>query len=357
MRYFHHILRQLFRAGTLSLLACLALYLVFDMIEHVRILLAYRAPMGLLFDLALAHVPTAVYHLLPIAVLLGNLSVMVGMSARNETAALAAAGQSPFRRALPFLVFALFVGALHFGWGEAAAPEGERLYRNLVDITIKHKDRWGEKWRPERHWYAGPSGHWRVERREKNRLQGVSLYRMDAKGRLYETTDLAEMVWEERGWTVRSLVRRDRDGRVLERMEKGRAAFPETLRQFRMIWLSAEEMNLADLRRAVRIRRSQGLDSLGYETALWMRFSLPLLVPALVLLAFGAAWGRRRSRSNRAAGLLAVSLGVGMGLVGFLLVSIGKTVGEGGVCPPMAAAFLPVAVLWIAGGFSCRRMR
>ena len=357
MLYFATTMARAASSSFWALLATFSLYTLFDLIEHTRIVLAYRAPLVVLADLAVAHGPTALYQLLPLSVLLGCLSVMMQMSRDRELLALASAGQGLFRRLLPFLAVGLVAMAFMLVWGEKTVPPAERHYRWLVDISIKHKDRWGSKWRPQRLWFVGPSGMWRVGSGGGAELTDVTLYRLGENGNLVHKLSAERMSFENESWTGFGLVYRDPEGRVLARHERRVVKVPEGPSHFQVIWEAAEEMTLAELRRAIAVRRSQGMESLGYETTLFFRGSLPMLCLSLPLIGASLMWRRGLVGRSKGSRLVMLGLGVGLGLVFFFLIVAGKTAAQAGFCPPWAGAWLPSLLALVVGLLGVRHVR
>jgi lipopolysaccharide export system permease protein len=347
MLYLLSVLRRILSASLLALLAGLALYLIFDLIEHVRILLAYRAEGGLLGDLALAHLPTAIYQLLPLAILLGSLSVMGEMARDREILALAAAGQSLARRLTPFALAGIMIGILAWTIGEYVGPQAETTYRNLIDIQIKHKHRWGAKWRPHRAWYAGPAGIWRIGGGSGADLRNVTLYHQDYDGSMLSIEEMIGLhhngdQWIARGWRQLDALGLETDAAPIRLM-----ALHEEPEHFRMIWSDAQEMNTSALNHAISLRQAQGLDADGYRTERATRLAIPLLCILLPLSAPLVAW--RRSAIGRRRGRLAtLAVGIGLGLVIFLLLSIGRALASAGLLPAepavLAAPLIPAVI-------------
>ncbi len=349
MIYFTAIIRRFSLQLLLSLLALVGVYLLFDCIESVRLLLAYDAPFSTLWQLIGARVPTAIYQLLPLACLLAVLSLWMELARDGELLLLCASGQNRARRWLPFLAVAFFAALLQFGWGERVVPQAERQARYVMDHQIKHSRGRTSSTRMDRKWFVGPSGIWRIDSRDGQRLVGVELYEMDDQGSSQAHWSAQTMEWERNGWKM--------DSPQLEWLvsvseaERAKAVlreFQETQDHFTVLWDAAETMTLSKLRQAISLKRKQGMDGLTYQTAFWLRMSYPFLSFGLVLLAL-ALGERRADLVNRSrARLMTVALAAVLGVLFFLIVSIGKQGAEAGLWSAVFGALLAPLLAWIA---------
>lgn len=348
------LLRSLW-ATALTLVAMLLVYLLIDFIEHVRVILAYKADQRLLLELALARLPLATFYLLPLALLLGCLFVMSEMSRDREILALAAAGQGFLRRLLPFILCGVIVALVAAFLGERVTPHTESRYWQVMDIEIKKKHRWGAKWRPHRAWYAGPSGLWRVGEGQGADLHHVTLFRRDPGG------TYTQVEWMER-MQVRDALWQASGRRVLDVLGREQPDVPGPLRveegpaHFEMIWSLAEEMTRSELEDAIAVRRAQGLEADGYEAERAMRGALPALVFVIPWFLPLVAWrpaqiGRRRGR------LAVLGAGVGLGLAFFLLLSMGRAAAAAGLVPAGIALYSVPVLIFLLAPLGWRRAR
>lgn len=355
MLYFASTFSRVMTASLWSLLAGLILYLLFDFLEHLRLILTYKAPYSELFVLALAHLPTAVYQLIPLALLIGSLAGSAAMARDRELIALLLSGQGLFRRSLPFLTCAAAAGLLMFVWGEWCTPFAERAYREHLDFSVLQLQR-PEAAGVNGRWFKGPSGIWRVSGGSGRKLAGVSLYGFDRLGNLERRWDAESLIFEDGGWVAEGLKRLDSGNGAAKGQRLRLPALQEKPQHFQAYWRPPGELNLQGIFHVVELRREQGLDTLEYETESIMRLALPLLCLSMPLWALGMAW--RRGRVGRSSGRL-VTMGLGMmiGLVFFLAISAGRGAALAGICPPVPAILGIPAVSFVLGLFALGRTR
>lgn len=349
MLYFLSTTKRLLAASFLSLLAALMLYSVIDLIEHVRLVLANDASPVYLADLAFAHFPTAAYQLIPIALIFGSLSVMMEMVRNGELTILRSSGQNPKRRYLPFLCFSIAAALLLFAMGEGAAPPGERRYRELIDGMRDPGRKAAVLDRSRRIWFSGPSGLWRVESGGGESLRDVDLYMTDGDGKVTMHLRMDSLDRRRGVWLAKGVVTKNANGRVIERRHEKVLHITEGPEHFEALWTPPETMKLPELLWAIRLRQSQGLNPAGYETALWLRFAVPLLCFTLPFLGAIFAWRRGRDAPYGGKRLAALGLGAGLGIFLFLMMAAGKSMAETGyITPFLGVMFTPI----LAGGFA-----
>lgn len=355
MLYFASTFSRVVAASLWSLLAGLILYLLFDFLEHLRLILTYKAPYSELFVLALAHLPTAVYQLIPLALLIGTLAGSAAMARDRELIALLLSGQGLFRRSLPFLTCAAAAGLLMFVWGEWCTPFAERAYSEHLNFSVLQLQR-PEGEGVNGRWFKGPSGIWRVSGGSGSKLAGVSLYGFDRHGELERRWDAERLSFEDGGWTAEGLKHLDSASAAAKRQRLRLPALQEKPQHFQAHWRPPREMNLQQIFHVALRRREQGLNALEYETESIMRLALPLLCLSMPLWALGMVW-RRRKVGRSSGRLLTIGMGMMMGLVFFLAISAGRGAALAGLYPPVPAILGIPAVSFVLGLFALRRTR
>jgi|GEM_PF-6033011 len=348
MSYFAAVIRRMFASFAIAISAMWAIYMLFDTVEHIRIIRAYQAPSGRLLDLALAHSPTALYQLAPLALLLSSAAVMLGISRSAELTALLAAGQSLKRRFMPFAVFSLVVAVATFTLGERLVPAAQSRYVELVDLEIKHKNTWGDKWRMDRQWFHGPSGFWRIGGRRANDslLTDVTLYRMSDAFSLEKLLEMKNLAYLGKNrWQAEGLRQADETKMIQKQAQAGAEIlnFPETPRHFEYVWRTADEMKLAELSDSAELRRSQGLSDRSYILSWHMRLAYVPLLFLLPVLAAVIIWNRS-FLARRPGVWMGIGLTLGAGLLVFFTLLAFKSAGEAGFISPGIAAFMPVII-------------
>lgn len=349
MLFFFSTFKRALSAVCWFLLSFLFLYLIFDTIEHVRIILAYKADTSLLLKLAVIHLPTAVYQLLPVALFTGSAYVMLEMIHERELVVLLTSGQGRFKRALPFVAVCILVSLFMILWGDLVLPAAEQQYRYTVDIEIKHKNNWGDKYRPKKMWFSGPSGMWRIKKVEKNTYYGVDLFHEDNTSGKKHYKALS-MIFAENGWSFSGLRIFDDNTGEYRSIEKPGFKITEGEHHFEVIWDTAEEMNITSLVSAIRLKKLQGMDTSGYETSLYSRMALPMLAFFLPLLVMQLIWSKKQLTSPSR--VVAISHSFLILLTFFLLIRVIQSLSYSQQINPAVIFVVPlVAVVFLVSGF------
>ena len=343
MTYFRTTWNESLRFTGVALGLLVVLFLVFDSVEHARIVAAYHAESFYLARLAGVRLFTAIYLLLPLAGLFGPLTQLFLQMRRGELQALAAFGQSPVRRVLPFVMLGGLLGVSHMVFGATVAPWAAGRYRQMIDEEIKHKPEWGEKWRPSSVWYRGPSGIWRMERKDETdrTFQNVLHFRKDKDGSLQFVLEAERLAWNEGKWIWSNGRRISLDESVtFETLEE---QLPETPRYFRYGWENGEELDPWKLTEQIEWNRKQGHSVAQLEGRQVIQWALPYLTCWFPLLAFVLVGAGERRQTGWIFGLA-----FGGALLAFVLLQAASRLAALGAIGVLPATALPVAV--VAGG-------
>lgn len=302
------VYRETFSAVLFVTLGFLALFFFFDMVDELRWVGmsggTYQLSHALL-TVALA-IPSHLYELLPITVLIGTIFVMSRLAQSSEFTIMRTSGLGP-GRALGMLMAlgALFV-AITFVVGDYLAPLSDRAAqqvkaRSLGKIT------------------TGSTGAWLKERRDghayainvraigaDSTLQNVRIFEFGADGRLVSQTQAQQaQVSAPDHWTLTG-VRRS----VLHGSTAGSEASVENLQLPTLEWptristdmvvaavLKPDRMATLDLFHYIRHLEANGQSAQRYEIEFWRKVFYPLSCLVMVVLALPFAYLHFRSGS------------------------------------------------------------
>ena len=350
---------ELLWAIGLVALAFLALFAFFDLIEELPALgqrspfdpaLEYGLPQALLY--VGLKLPSHLYELLPIAVLIGSVFGLVRLAQSSEFTILRTSGFGPGRALRQMLVLGAAFAALTFVLGDYVAPWTDRQAQRLKAV------------------YEGPlslgqTGAWLKERTEGHQvsvnvaalegargLLGVRLFEFDAEGRVTRTLTAARAtVVPERGlWELQQVQLHQFDTQ---------ASPPRLLTQQlpTLDWptgLSADMVSVALLRpdrmstwglyQYIEHLQANQQATQRYEIELWRKLFFPLSCLVMVVLALPFAYLHFRSK-----GLAAyVFAGVMLGLSFVLLSNMFGYVGNLLAWRPWLAAAAPSLLYSVA---------
>ena len=339
------------------LLAFLALFSFFDLLDELPALgraspldpnRVYALPQALAY--VALQLPTRIYELLPIAVLIGSVFVLVRLAQSSEFTILRTSGLGPGRALRTLLGLGAAFVLLTFAIGDYVAPAagktGQLLKAHYQGRTT-----------------LGRTGAWLKERHEDSqfsvnvgalgadgKLQEVRIFEFGDDGRLRSTLKAESGQIASNGdsggighWQLQQVQRQQFDTRGGQAHVKR-----ETLAQWdwptglstemvSVALLKPERMATIDLFRYVRHLEANGQNAQRYEIEFWRKLFYPLSCLVMVVLALPFAY--LHFRSGGVAGY--VFLGVMLGISFFLLSNVFGYIGNLRAWTPWLVAAAP----------------
>ena len=318
-------LRKLIYGETLASIAgvtlgFLALFLFFDLVDELQSLGRSNPLDGGVYELrhAVLYVtlllPSRLYELLPISVLIGSIIVMARFAQSSEYTILRTSGLGPWRALRLLLTLGSFFVVLCFVVGDYIGPAADRASQLLKAqysgrITI------------------GQTGAWLRERQDgsnfvvnvkalspQNTMQGVEIYEFDRSNRIVSMTQArqadfaANVAWnlqEVQRTEFRSLGDRaaaaagggaPRDLQV-QRSSSASLNWPTqiTAEMVSVALLRPDRMRTIDLFSYIRHLQANGQSAQRYEIEFWKKVFYPLSCLVMVVLALPFAYLHMRS--------------------------------------------------------------
>jgi lipopolysaccharide export system permease protein len=322
------IRRLIYREVLLSIavvtLGFLGLFFFFDVVDELQAVGRYGAQ-GYTLSAALLYVtlliPSHLYELLPIVVLIGTIFVMARFAQSSEYTILRTSGLGPWRALRTLLVLGMGFVVLTFACGDYLAPWSDR-YAQLL------------KSRFQGNITTGQTGAWLKERQQDNSyavniasiapngdLLGLKIFEFDAKGALLTQTLAPKASFGPDGaWLLENADRRDFAVAPLSatpsdipsimpsalpqatvapqtRAQIGRSVVPSfrwpteiTAEMVSVALLKPERMATLDLFRYMRHLNDNGQSAQRYEIEFWKKVFYPLACLVMVVLALPFAY-------------------------------------------------------------------
>lgn len=286
--------------------AFLALFFFFDFIDEVPNVGKGANPYRLTQALAYVslRLPSHLYELMPIAVLIGTIFVMARLAQTSEYTILRTSGLGPGRALRALLALGLFFTLLTFATGDYLAPYADRMGQLL-------------KAQQEGRLTVGQTGAWLKERQRYSSfsvnvgalgpdggLQSVRIFEADSRGFLVSITQAPRGTFADDG----SWVLEDAERREFTAPAEGQLAKVETLRVPRYRWpteitaemvsvalLKPDRMSTIDLFQYIRHLEANSQTSQRYEIEFWRKVFYPLSCLVMVVLALPFAYLHFRS--------------------------------------------------------------
>ncbi len=340
--YQRYLMRETLGAIFLVLVAFLALFSFFDLINELRSVGKGGYQLGhALFFVALS-LPGMIYELIPIAALIGTLYALSTLARHSEITVLRASGLATGDLLMTLFRVAALLALLTIAVGEGLVPVSERLAQELRTRALSNiiaqqgfesglwvKD--GRSFINIRH--ATPDA----------RLQGVRIYKFDAANALESVTDAEEAEFSPpEHWLLKGVVRTVLDGDTarIERADVAEwvsAVNPDLLA---VLMVAPERMSLVGLINYTQHLSENRQKTERYEIAIWKKLVYPLA--SLVMVALALPFGYSH---NRVGGVsLKIFAGVMLGILFYALNGLFSNLGVINAWPPFASATAPSAL-------------
>lgn len=346
-------LRRLIHGETLRAIAWvaagfLALFGFFDLVEELQNVARHAAGgYGVAQALAVVAllVPSHLYELLPIAVLIGTIFVLTRMAQSSEFTILRTSGLGPWRALSVLLGLGLGFVVLTFVIGDYLAPVSDRASQLL---KARYTGRIS----------VGQTGAWLKERQADGRaavnvgalgdagqLHEVRIFEFDTRGYLRSLTEAAQAhIGTDSGWALSQVKRTTfpdplgAPGAVsIESPPSWHWPSSLTHEMVSAAVLKPERMRALDLLTYVRHLQANGQAAQRYQIEFWRKIFYPLSCLVMVVLATPFAY--LHFRTGGIGGY--VFTGILVGISFFLLNNVASYMGTLHAWPAWLAAALP----------------
>jgi len=349
--------REFLKLVGLSLGALILVYLLFDFIDRAGNF--FRTDPKLI-HVALYYVykvPTIVFQLAPVSVLLACLLTLAILSRNSEITAMKAGGVSVPRIVAPIVALAALIAVISFAINEFIVPMATQRMKYVQTVYIK-KQEWRDKIRKVDLWYKSPGAIYNIDRFDPQlgRLEGVHLLHFDEAFNLVDRTDAAGAQWFNNGWTAFNGVHRTfRDNTLTgeQPFAEQRLELPETPENLKVYKRDPEQMGFRELREYVAELRREGYDVRRYVVDLHGKVSFSLI--SIVMAVLGVPWAIRSGRQGGVA--FGIGLAVIIGVVYWIVLGFSLALGRSGALPPIAAAWGPHALFGVVGLIGLLRVK
>ena len=339
---------ELLRAVVFVTASFIALFSFFDFVDQVQSIGRPGAP-GYQLPQALTYValliPSHLYELLPITVLIGTIFVMARFAQSSEFTILRTGGLGPWRALRTLLVAGAGFVVLTFAIGDYLSPWADRnaqLLKARYDGNIS----------------VGQTGAWLKEKQAygqfaanvnsispDGRMRGIRIFEFDNLGRLSSMTraETAEF-GAHNFWLLAGVDRTEFISKGADDMRIGRTRAPElrwpteiSAEMVSTAVLKPERMSTIDLFQYISHLDANGQSAQRYEIEFWKKVFYPLSCLVMVVLALPFAY--LHFRSEGISGY--VFGGVMAGISFFFLNNVSGYIGQLQNWQPWLTAALP----------------
>ena len=282
----------------------LALFFFFDFVDELpnvgKGVTPYRLTQALVYVGLM--VPSHLYELMPIAVLIGTIFVMARLAQSSEYTILRTSGLGPWRALRTLMLLGLLFTLLTFACGDYLAPMADRAGRLL-------------KARFEGGISVGQTGAWLKERQRYNSysvnvsaltpegdMRGVRIFEADSRGYLVSITQAQRARFDSGGWVLDNAERTefpasDATTAKVDRTVVPQLRWPTEISQemVAVALLQPDRMSTIALFEYIRHLEANSQTSQRYEIEFWRKVFYPLSCLVMVVLALPFAYLHFRS--------------------------------------------------------------
>jgi lipopolysaccharide export system permease protein len=329
-------------------LGFLSLFFFFDLVEEIQAV-GRHADTGYRLVHALTYVtlmiPSHLYELMPIAVLIGTIFVMSRLAQSSEYTILRTSGLGPWRALRTLLLLGLGFVVLTFAIGDYVSPMADRTAQLLKArytgrITVGQTGAWLK----EKQAY----GQFAVnvgELTPDSQLRGVRIFEFDNRGLLISMMQAdAATLTDDDAWELHQVHRTDfpqqgADTGQIERVQIPNLRWPNRIsaEMVSAALLKPERMSTIDLFKYIQHLQDNAQTAQRYEIEFWKKVFYPLSCLVMVVLALPFAYLHFRSGSITSY----VFGGVLAGISFFLLNNVFGYIGNLQSWQPWLTAALP----------------
>jgi len=323
----------------------LALFFFFDFVDELgnvgRGVQPYQLTQALIF--VALRMPSHLYELLPIAVLIGTIFVMARFAQSSEYTILRTSGLGPWRALRTLLILGLGFTVLTFAVGDYVAPLSDRTAQ-----LLKAQFNGGVS--------IGSTGAWLKEKQRylsynvnvygltpDGQMDRVRIFEADSRGFLVSLSQAPRASFTDGGWVLKDVDRtefQNEGGRTkVERIKLPTMRWPTEITQemVSVALLKPERMSTIDLFQYIRHLAANAQTSQRYEIEFWRKVFYPLSCLVMVVLALPFAYLHFRSGGITSY----VFGGVLIGISFFLLNNVFGYIGNMQNWQPWLAAGIP----------------
>ena len=334
-----HVLSEFLRLLAMAMAGFIVLFITIDLFENVDTLIEHKVPFLASFIFFIYKLPFIAGQVSPVAVLVAVLLSLGILSKNGEITAMKAGGVKLLRAVYPLLAAGLAISLAIILMNEYITPAAQKK----VDTFRKQ---WfgvqGGTFGKEGLWVKSDGGILNIRHIDfrKNALYAVTYYELKKPFEVTSRVETPFALWRDNRWVAETAA-------VWTFTSAGEALAAER-EQFVLKGLAGPEdlVNLENFQQNMSFMELKyyigELDKDGYETTkyridLWSKISFPLVnfIMALVGIPFALKTGRH---SGIAAG---VGLSIVIAFSYWMVYALTRSLGQGGMLPPLVAAFFP----------------
>ena len=341
-------LTKLFVTRTLAVLVLLVIVLMaLDLLgESGKILRVEGNGEAELWRYVSLRVPLLVQRFLPFSALLGTLIALASLNQHSEVVAMKSAGLSAHQILAPMLFASLGIAAVAFAFNEAVAVDSNRTVSAWSDNDYEPLR--AESGVQSNVWVRSGDDFVQAKlvigRGAQVRLRHVTVFEREGN-RLKRIVKAETATQISDGWRLENVSTYDADMNFARRFPSLDALPGITPDRFNLAKVRADEQDVVQLKQSIADLEAAGRPTDEVRAGYWHKFSGPLSVVLMPLLAAIAAFGLARSGKV----LLRAAAGMALGFTYFVVDNLSLALGNAGAYPGWLAAWAPLFLFFLIG--------
>lgn len=322
----------------LCLMTCIGIYLLVDVFDRLDNFLEDQAGLKTTLTYFLVKIPLIVSEILPAVFFLALLVQLSQMSRQRELIALESSGISYFRLVVFFVIYALCWCCVQFffsQWlGVAGEAKSEQIWDHLGRKTVQHERVISDVW------FRQGNKLVHVDRLypDKGRGRGIEIFQLqDGFTRIEAFVEAGRFEVKPQGWRLYAVKRFQPSTFSTQHQKTWTLPVKQRLDVFEDV-KNPEKMPLWRLGGVIERLQASGTNVEFLRTAWHSKIAYAFSI--LVLACIGLILARQRDNI-----FLNIAIGLGVIFVYFFIHVIGGTLGENGIVPPYAGAWLANALV------------
>jgi LPS export ABC transporter permease LptG/LPS export ABC transporter permease LptF len=349
-----YVLRQFLEYLGLVLATFTVLTLVFTFFELLGDIIRNRIALITVGEYLVNVIPSMVYLMTPLSVLIAVLVTFGLLQKSNELTAMKATGISLYRLIVPILILAAMLSLTLFVFDQLYLPHANKR-QDALRNEIKGKPA-QTYLNPQHKWIFGAHQeiyYYEFFDSERNQFANLSVFDIDPKAfALMERTFASRVFWNdslrkwvfERGWTRTLAATQVKDYRTFDvatfaNVDEPPNYFKKEVKQY-------SEMNFDELKGYIGELEQGGFDVVRLKVQLYKKLSFPLITLVMSILAIPFALS-----AGRQGALRGVATAIGIAVVYWITSGLFEAMGNVNQLPAALAAWSPDVIFALAGGY------
>ena len=251
-----YILKEFLKFLVITVLSFIALFLIVDFFEKIRMFLSNNASVVQMASYFVYSIPMIISYIFPPAVLLATLMTFSSFSKFNEITAMKANGINIYRISLPLIIFAAIMAVFLFYFNELITPASVQKTEHIVKVEVQKQKTLGF-FKQNEIWYHGENAVYNFKMFDvnKNIFRGVTINYLNPDFTLMMRIDAQRAEWKNNKWVFYNLLTTHFDNNnnpVLEWSKEKVINIPEKPNDFKVMQKDAEKMGYFELRKYVK---------------------------------------------------------------------------------------------------------